>query len=107
VKKDNLISRNENMIPFDILSDKALNETLKKYSNYLINKKLNWRACLICDEILSIGLITCEECPLWPSEWCRCKCDASRVTTEPNDYLWWITIELELRQEEFLLKTVG
>lgn len=102
------------------LSEKALDETLDKYSGALRGYGLTWTWCGICIETenkatyenkdVSEHLICETCCPLYPSEWCRNEKLESRLydgygqnnwEIDVNNYLWWITIELELRRTKY------
>jgi len=104
------------------LPEKALDETLQKYSRALWCGTLQWVFCRICKEIDACEDRVLEECdvdgcedlcPLYPSGWRRNAPDKSKLykyyppfETEKdtvweqnvNNYLWWVTIELELRR---------
>ena len=110
------------------LSEQALNQTLNKYSGALRGYLLSWTWCQICSEIdnntdkNTLSSDECETlCPLYPSEWCRndrlesrlydayAAMDTARFRekkyerweTDVNNYLWWITTELELRRTKY------
>lgn len=104
------------------LSEKALDETLNKYSGALRGYILSWTSCRICDEIENVEDSACKVlCPLYPSGWCRNDKLESRLydayaamdtasfrekeyekwETDVNNYLWWITTELELRRTKY------
>ena len=108
------------------LSEQALDETLDKYSGALRGYGLTWTRCKICTEVENIAAeesgnwseqSPCKLfCPLYPSEWCRDEklesrlydgysamltalfneSEQNRWEIDVNNYLWWITIELEL-----------
>lgn len=101
------------------LSEKALDETLNKYSRALRGRSLSWTWCRICGEIENDEDTRCKTlCPLYPSEWCRNDRRQSRLydtyvamnegefrekeyerwKNDVNNYLWWITTELEIRR---------
>lgn len=110
------------------LSEKALDETLNKYSRTIRGYPLSWTWCEICNEIedsADADLTQYEQCnilcPLYPSGWCRNTRLMSRLydayaaneqarfyekeyekwETDVNNYLWWITTELELRRTKY------
>ena len=100
------------------LSERALDETLRKYSEALQYECISWIACRICFEIdrtaneMHIYAGLCETlCPLYPSKWCRNNRHDSRLAEtdrikiewlqDIENYLWWITIELELQRTEY------
>ena len=113
------------------LSEKALDETLDKYSGALRGYGLTWTWCRMCIETGTIAMLEnenmghsdiCEACcPLYPSEWCRNEklesrlydgysamltalfheSEQNRWETDTNNYLWWVTIELELRRTKY------
>ena len=110
------------------ISEKALDETLNKYSGALRGYILSWTWCRICGEIENVENSTCKIlCPLYPSEWCRNDRRQSRLydayvamnegefrekeyekwETDVNNYLWWITTELELRRTKYERKWGG
>jgi hypothetical protein len=114
------------MIRFDEISIKAWNETLQKYAMALLTGYLAWIPCRICDEMDEIrtkneddNSIPCKWiCPLSPSSWCRNAKSTSRLHYEYHmgkrdrywsddleEYLWWITIEVEMMEEEYASKT--
>ena len=113
------------------LSEKALDETLDKYSGALRGYGLTWTWCRMCIETGTIAMLEnenmghsdiCEACcPLYPSEWCRNEklesrlydgysamltalfheSEQNRWETDTNNYLWWVTIELELMRNDY------
>lgn len=106
------------MISIFNLSERALDETLRKYSEALKYEGVLWTACQICfeidkiaDELQASSMICSTLCPLYPSKWCRNNrhdsrlANTDRVKTEwmrdVENYLWWITIELELQRTEY------
>ena len=85
------------------LPEYALDKTIEKYTHALTEEYPVWAYCSICAEIDSIlsGDDGCEIlCPLYPSGWCMDDPADSRLyhptDTDLKDYLWWVTIELEL-----------
>ena len=106
------------MISIFNLSERALDDTLRKYSEALQYECISWIACRICFEIdkiadkLHIYAELCGTlCPLYPSKWCRNNRHDSKLSdTEQSKvewlknverYLWWITIELELMRNDY------
>lgn len=101
------------------LSEQALDETLDKYSGALRGYGLSWTWCKICTEIKNIAIHENSDisysdmckllCPLYTSKWCRNEKLGSRLyekkqkqwEIDVNNYLWWITIELELRRTKY------
>jgi len=110
------------------LSEQALEQTLNKYSAALSGCPLSWTWCGICIEIeynADTDMTQYEPCailcPLYPSEWCRNDKLESRLydayaamdtasfrekeyerwKTDVNNYLWWITTELELMRSDY------
>lgn len=99
------------------LSEQALDETLDKYSGALRGYGLTWTWCEICIEVGNIAMnenrdipysdICKQCCPLYPSEWCRNEklesrlYDGYRWEIDVDNYLWWITTELELRRTKY------
>lgn len=110
------------------LSEQALDQTLDKYSGAINGYSLSWTRCKICSEIdnntdkNTLSSDECETlCPLYPSEWCRDDKLESRLydayaamdtasfrekeyerwKTDVNNYLWWITTELELMRSDY------
>jgi hypothetical protein len=109
MQNDAVYGRNESMsqrISLFELSERALDETLDKYSQGLEHGYASWRVCRICMEVLT----SCRLCPLYPSKWCVSDRLESRLykTYEKTDwdndiksYLWWISIELELMRADY------
>ena len=106
------------MISIFNLSERALDETIRKYSEALQYECIYCEACRICFEIdkiadkLHIYAELCGTlCPLYPSKWCRNNRHDSKLSdTEQSKvewlknverYLWWITIELELMRNDY------
>lgn len=113
------------------LSERALDETLDKYSGALRGYGLTWTWCKICIEVGNIAMnenrdipysdICKQCCPLYPSEWCRNEklesrlydgysamltalfneSEQNRWEIDVDNYLWWITTELELRRTKY------
>jgi hypothetical protein len=98
------------------LSEKALDETLYKYSKAMTENSMAWISCKICKEMNNLTINrpddTCETfCPLYPSGWCRNEPMDSRLyknerdnkswRNDVNNYLWWISIELELMRADY------
>jgi hypothetical protein len=103
------------------LSERALDETLDKYSGALRGYGLSWTWCKICTEIRNIAIHENSDisdsdmckllCPLYTSKWCRNNRHDSKLSdTEQSKvewlknverYLWWITIELELMRNDY------
>lgn len=91
------------IISLSNLPEYALDETIEKYIHALTGEYPVWAYCSICAEIDSILSEDdgCEIlCPLYPSGWCMDDPADSRLyhptDTDLEDYLWWVTIELEL-----------
>ena len=109
MQNDAIYGGNESMsqrISIFELSERALDETLDKYSQGLEHGYASWRVCRICMEVLT----SCRLCPLYPSKWCVSDRLESRLykTYEKTDwesdvesYLWWISIELELMRADY------
>jgi len=92
----------------------------KWYKSYL-GEEDDWTSCPICEDVqanwpddLSDDLYCSDLCPLSVSGWCREYKDDSKLSEEYDDveggltqsellenYLWWITIELEMRRAEY------
>ena len=104
------------------LSEQALDETLYKYSAALQYNFMSWEMCKICTEIDTLKIPDIKSgckyfCPLYPSRWCRNAIQNSRLykqdtqlnawKTDVNNYLWWITTELELRRTKYERKWGG
>ena len=100
------------------LSERALDETIRKYAEVLKYECIYWIACKICFEIDQIAnelqmdkQICSTLCPLYPSKWCRNNRHDSRLAEKNQNktewlqdverYLWWITIELELMRNDY------
>lgn len=98
------------------LSEKALDETLSKYSKAMTENSVAWVFCKICEEVDNLTIDRHDDmcrtfCPLYPMEWCRNEPLYSRLfkktryekqwITDINNYLWWITTELELMRSDY------
>ncbi|WP_333642117.1 hypothetical protein [Mesotoga prima] len=98
------------------LSEKALDETLSKYSKAMTENSVAWVFCKICEEVDNLTIDRHDDmcrtfCPLYPTEWCRNEPLYSRLfkktryekqwITDINNYLWWITTELELMRSDY------
>ena len=108
-------------ISLDDISSDAIKESIKKFTRLLIEgwkgykKKygLPWYTCKICIEVNRINdynnIWDCINCPLQPSKWCKERGNDSRLhriyhnyneqlwEKDVNDYIWWLTIEVETR----------
>jgi hypothetical protein len=107
-------------IPLDDISSDAINESIKKFTRLLVEgwegykvkyNKMPWQTCKICEEVDKINnrhFMYCKNCPLHPSKWCRGHGNDSRLhkiyhitkkrwEKDVNDYIWWLTIEVETR----------
>jgi hypothetical protein len=102
-------------ISLDDISSNAIKESIKKYTRLLIegwNKYeekygMAWNHCKICIEVNDIigrENFCVQHCPLSPQKWCRNDAYRSRLykdnenwEKDVNDYIWWLTIEIETR----------
>ena len=109
-------------IPLDDISSDAIKDSITKFTRLLIEgwegykvkyNKMPWQTCKICEEVNEINKNNfwyCKNCPLRPSNWCKSDGRASRLfiayfghitlkdwEKDVNDYIWWLTIELETR----------
>jgi len=114
-------------ISLDDISSNAIKESIKKFTRLLIEgvkgyeekyKIDYWSSCRICIEVDEINGINyyCYNCPLYTSKWCREYDNESRLNhvyhehqeetssnwkknweKDVNDYIWWLTIEIETR----------
>lgn len=103
-------------ISLDDISSDAINESIKKFTRLLIEgweeyeKKygMAWNSCKLCTEVFDIIRIEnyCViQCPLSLQGWCKNIANRSRLykkcnenwEKDVNDYIWWLTIEIETR----------
>ena len=102
-----------NRVRLSELSEKALDNTIDKYTWVMMKRGQLWSYCLICVEIdvvagkeKILNQNRCKHlCPLYPSDWCQNTASDSRLYNPSDEdmtnYLWWITTELELRRTEY------